>query len=234
MFRLFSTPAWFNGWDIVFETVILIVAILIAAYSWRLYKLNKENKFAYFSFAFILIAISFLFKIFTSSVLYYFPVRDVTATVLRPVAGSSLQYSALLYRSGFFVQMISMLGAWLLIFFVSQKSRERLKKLYEVSQILLFIYLVILISFVANFKFEVFYLTSSVILSLIVLNYYKNYLNTSNKNSYWIMLSFVFMLLGNLLIVFVFLTDSLYAVGEVLMLVGFLLLLGIYMRVTRR
>ena len=30
MFRLFNTPTWFHGWDIVIESVSIIVALLIA------------------------------------------------------------------------------------------------------------------------------------------------------------------------------------------------------------
>jgi len=35
MFRLFFTPGWFNGYDLLFNSVGLVVALLIAAYSWR-------------------------------------------------------------------------------------------------------------------------------------------------------------------------------------------------------
>jgi hypothetical protein len=234
MFQLFTTPAWFNGWDIIFEAVGLVVALLIAAYSYRMYRVNDENKFAYFSFAFVLVAIGIAAKMFTSSVLYFTPIRDAAAAVLGPIAGPRLRYSALLYRGAFFVQMITMLGAWLLVFFISQKSRARLRKLYEVSQIVLFIYLVVLISIFANFQFVVFYLTSIVILALVVLNYYKNYLNTDgNRNAFRVMLSFMFILFGNIFQLFVFVHSLLYAIGEVLMLIGFITLLVTYMKVRR-
>ncbi len=233
MFRLFYTPQWFNGWDVVFEAVIFIVALLIAAYSFRIYRFSKETRFAYFSLAFLLIAIGFLLKAATSGILYYTPIRDVAADVLRPLAGQRLEFSSLLYRAGFFFQMIPVLGGLLLVFFISQKSRARLTKFYEVSQIALFIYLVTLISIVSNFKYFVFYLTSAVLLGLIVLNYYKNYLNAGrNKNAYQVMWAFLLILLGNLLFVFVFIWQTLYAVAEVLLLLGFLLLLFTYSRIT--
>ncbi len=234
MYQLFATPSWFSGWDIVFDVVGLVAALLIAAYSWRLYNVNRENRFAYFSLAFILVTIGFIMKILTSGIVYYTPIRDVAADVLRPVAGAGLRFSQLLYRGGFFLQMAPMLGAWLLIFFTSQKPRERLRKFYEVSQIALFIYLILLISVVANFKYFVYYLTAAVLLGLIVLNYYKNYLNSGNQNAFRVMLSFLFILLGHLFFVFVFLNNSLYVIGEVLMLIGFILLLYTYSHVTRR
>lgn len=235
MLQLFFTPTWFNGWDLAFESISLLVALLISAYAWRVYRINKENRYMYFSFAFLLVALGFLFKIFTSGIVYFTPIRDVAAEVLRPVAGQRLEYSGLLYRAGFFMQMLPMLGAWLLIFFISQKSRARLRRFYEVSQIALFVYLILLISIVSNFKYFVFYLTSAVLLGLIVLNYYKNYLNTNrNKNSFRVMVSFLLIFLGNIFFIFVFLFKKLYVVGQVSMLLGFLLLLYTYMKVTRR
>ena len=131
--------------------------------------------------------------------------------------------------------MASMLGGWLLIFFISQKSRSRLNKYYEVSQIALFFYLILLISFVANFSYFVFYLTSAVIIGLTVLNYYKNYLNTNrNRNAFKVMISFLFILLSNIFFVFVFLFDSFYVLGELFLLVGFLILLSVYSQIKRR
>lgn len=238
MFRLFYTPAWFNGWDIIFESVILVIALLIAAYSFRIYKLNRESKYAYFFFAFLLISLGLLVKIGTSATLYFTPIRDAALDALAPVVAgpqSRLQFTDLFYRAGFFLQMVPMLGAWLLIFFISQKSRERLTKWYEVSQIALFIYLIVLISFVANFKYIVFYLTSTVLLSLIVLNYYKSYLNNDhNKNTFLVMFSFLLILLSNIFFIFVFSVDSFYVIGEILLLIGFLLLLYVYRKVVKK
>ena len=153
MFRLFYTPVWFNGWDILSEMIVLFIALLIAGYSWKVYRLNKENRFAYFSLAFLFIVSGQVFKIVTSAILYFTPVRETAANILSPLAGQQLEFSALLYRTGFFLQMVPVLGVWLLLFFISQKPRDRLKKLYEVSQIALFIYLILLISVVSNFKF---------------------------------------------------------------------------------
>jgi hypothetical protein len=127
-----------------------------------------------------------------------------------------------------------MLTALLLIFFIAQKSRERLRKLHEVSQMALFIYLIFLISFVANFNFVVFYLTSAVILGLIVVQYYKNYLNANkNKNTLNVMLGFLFVLIGNLFFVFVYIYNQLYVFGELFMLIGFLILLRTYQKIKR-
>ena len=235
MYQLFFTPEWFNGYDLLIEGISLVIAMFIAGYSYRIYSFTKENKFGYFSFAFLLIAGGLLFKVFTSSVLYFTPVRDFTANVLIPVMGGTLAFSYLFYRAAFFLQMALMLAGWLLIFFISQKSRSRLNKYHEISQIGLFVYLIFLISIVANFKYFVFYLTSAVIISMTVLNYYKNYLNNNyNKMTFSVMLAFLFILLGNIFFVFVFIYGGFYIVGELLLLTGFLLLLKTYRKVRKK
>jgi len=235
MYQLFFTPEWFNGFDLVFESVGLIIALLIAGYSWRVHKLTKENKFAYFSLAFVLVALGLFFKTFTHSILYFTPVRDVTAIVLKPVMGGTLSFSDLFYRAAFFFQMAFMLAGWLLIFFISQKSRGRLNRYYEVNQIALFLYLILLISIIANFKYFVFYLTSAVILGMTVLHYYKNYLNNDkNKSTFRVMTAFMLILLSNIAFVFVFVYSKLYVVGEILLLLGFLLLLYTYRKIVKK
>lgn len=237
MYRLFYTPIWFNGWDLVFEGIGLIVALLIAGYSWRIYRISKENKYGYFSLAFILVSLGFIFKLMTHGLLYYSSLRDLATAALVPVVGKGtvgINYSDLFFRGGFLLHMITMLGAWLLIFFISQKKQGRLKNYYEVSQIGLFVYLVVLISYVSNFKYFVFYLTSTVILGMVVLNYYKNYLNTGSRNAFSVMNSFILVLFSQFFFVFVFLWNELYVIGEVFLLLGFLLLLRTYRKVTRR
>src|SRR3989338_7144955 len=233
MFRPYYTPVWLNGWDIVFEGIIVLIALLIAAYSWKAYKLNKENRFAYFSLALLLIALGLGLKIITGSITYFGPARDAALETLRPLAGEHLAFTHLLYRTGFFLQMVPVLGALLLIFFVSQKPRDRLHKYYELSQMALFVYLILLISVVSNFKYFVFYLTSAVLLGLITLNYYKNYLNSQNQNAFSVMTAFLIMLLGNLFFIFVFLVEEFYVIGEVLLLAGFLVLLYTYYKITQ-
>ena len=234
MYQLFYTPSWFNGFDLAFELIGLVITLLIAGYSWKVYQLSKENRFAYFSLAFVMVALGLVSKVFTSSVLYFIPVRDVVADVLVPVMGGTLNYSDLFYRAAFFGQMVLMLGAWLLIFFISQKSRERLRKYHEVSQLALFVYLILLISVVSNFKYSVFYLTSAVILGMTTLNYYKNYLNTNgNKKAFLVMLAFLFILFSNICYIFVFIWSSFYVLGEVFLLVGFLLLLYAYRQISK-
>jgi hypothetical protein len=234
MYQLFFTPGWFNGIDIAFEVISILVALSICFYSYHLYRISNENKFGYFALAFLSIAGSLLFKIITFANLYFTPVRDTSLDILRPLVMPGLRYANLFYRGGFFLHMTLMLGGLLLIFLISQKSRNRLHRFHEVSQIGLFLYFIVLVSVFSNFRYTVFYLTSSVLLSLIVLNYYKNYLNKRTNNALLVMMSFLALLASHLLFVFVFVSNELYVVAEAVQLVGFLLLLYAYRSAVRR
>ena len=121
MYRLFVTPVWFNGWDIIFDLIGLVIALWIAGYSWKVFRMSHEKKYGYFSLAFLLVSLAFFMKGLTSAAVYFSSIRVMADVVVRPALGGARQYSQLFYRGGYFIQMVSMLGAWLLIFFISQK-----------------------------------------------------------------------------------------------------------------
>ncbi|MAG60391.1 hypothetical protein CL619_01260 [archaeon] len=240
MFTLFETPTWFAGFDLVLDTIALIITLIISSYSYKLFKLSSNRKFGYFSLAFALMSLAFLFKLATYTVVYFSTSRALAGATVVAVTGLTgletvnVSLRDLIYRFGFFVQMASTLGALLLLYLVSQKSRDRLKKFYEVSQITLFTYFVILISIVATFKYTVFYLTSFVLLALIVLNYYQNYLHKKTTNSKRVLTAFICLFLAQLFFVFIFAANWFYFIAEILTLASFAIIAYVYMQVSRK
>ena len=69
MLSLFNTPNWFHGYDLILDSIGLLIALLIAGYSYRIYRINRENRYMYFSLAFLSVALSFMFKVASSAVL---------------------------------------------------------------------------------------------------------------------------------------------------------------------
>lgn len=237
MFTLFETPAWFAGFDLALDTIAFLITLIISAYSYKLYKLCKNNKFGYFGFAFALMSLAFLVKIVTYTVVYFSTPQIVAGEIVSVVTGLQsvdITFRDLLYRLGFFIQMAANLGALLLLYLVSQKSRDRLKKFYELSQIALFTYFVFLISVVSTFKYTVFYLTSLVLLALIVLNYYQNYLISRSQNSKNVLTAFIFLLIAQVFFVFIFAANWFYFVAEIFTIISFAIIAYVYVKVTRR
>src|SRR3989338_1029488 len=72
MIELVYSPNWFHGKDIIIDTVSIVVLSLIAFFSIRCYRIDKENKnYLYLAISFIVIAFSFLFSIITNFTIYY-------------------------------------------------------------------------------------------------------------------------------------------------------------------
>ena len=236
MFTLFEIPTWFAGFDLALDTIAFLITLVISSYSFKLFKLNENRKFGYFSLAFALMSLAFLFKLVTYGIVYSSASQVVAATTIEAVTGMggvNLSLRNLLYRTGFFVQMAATLGSLLLLFLISQTSRDRLTKFYEVSQIGLFSYFVILLSIVSTFKYTVFYLTSFVLLSLIVLNYYKNYLTKKSANSLRVFVAFICLMIAQFFFIFVFAANWFYFVAEIFTLIGFAIIAAVYMQVSR-
>ncbi len=237
MFTLFETPVWFAGFDLILDSIALIITLIISSYSYKLFKLSDDSKFAYFSLAFALMSTAFLFKLGTYTVIYFSITKEIIGESIVAVTNINsldVSFRDLIYRLGFFLQMTSTLGGLLLLYLVSQKSRDRLKKFYEVSQIALFGYFVVLISIVSTFKYFIFYLTSFVLLALIVLNYYQNYLHKKTVNSRRVLNAFICLFVAQLFFVFIFVANWFYFVAEILTLIGFAIIASVYIQVNRK
>ena len=237
MFTLFETPVWFAGFDLVLDVIALLITLVISSYSYKLFKLSEDRKFAYFGLAFALMSVAFLFKLGTYTVIYFSITKTIVGNTVGTVTGLqdvTITLRNLLYRLGFFVQMAATLGSLLLLYLVSQKSRDRLNKFYEVSPITLFGYFVILISVISTFKYFVFYLTSFVLLALIVLNYYQNHLLKKTKNSKRVLIAFSCLFVAQFFFVFIFAVNWFYFVAEVLSLLGFSIIAYVYIQVSRK
>ena len=238
MFTLFQTPVWFQGLDLVFDLIAVLITLTITLYSSRIYHLSGEKKFFYFAVAFGLMSLGFVSKLITFSVIYAASAKFAVARTIEVVSGLpqgvGLSYRNLLYRAGFFLQMAATMGSLLLLYLLSQKARDRLNKMYEVSQIGLFTYLILLLAVVSTFEYRVFYLTNLVMLGLIVMHYYKNYLMSRSKHALRVMWSFGSLMIAQVFFLFIFVMPGLYFIGELFTLLGFGLILYTYVSIQKQ
>src|SRR3989338_9839639 len=77
------SPEWFYGFDSVIELIAIVVSVLLVYYSYKCFKLTKENKYLYFSTAFLSLTFGFIAKI-TGTLAIYKP------TITRTALGSSI------------------------------------------------------------------------------------------------------------------------------------------------
>lgn len=176
MLRLFDVPTLFQGFDVVFSTISLLLIFAVTLYAYKVYKLSTERRHLYFVSALGLVVLAQCVKLFMNSVLYFASFRDITASVMDPVV-DILPSVNLLYRLVYFVHFVLLLGAWSMIFFLSQPSRNRLDNMYEIIQLGVFASFLAMLSLVATYTFAVYAVSALIMLAGASINYRKQYLN---------------------------------------------------------
>lgn len=206
----------FYGIDSLVEILIIIVSFIISYYSNKIYRLVKDKNYRLFSFAFLAIAISFIFKILSNLTILHKTNIHVTNFVL--VVLTEFEFievvnfiSLILYKSFYLV-------GFLILFLILTKTSNK-------EKIFLFFYLsLITILFSIYFDF-VFHITLILILLFLTYNFFINYNKRKSINSFLVFFAFLLLSVDHLFFILEDINLILYLIGEILSLIGFLCLL---------
>tara|TARA_Y100000310_G_C20694469_1_gene824536 strand:+ start:4261 stop:4944 length:684 start_codon:yes stop_codon:yes gene_type:complete len=220
-------PEWFSGLSIIFELVTVLVTLLISLYSYKLYLFSKERRFLYFGISFLAIMLSFLAKIATTLASFYVPSEPITEVVTN-LTISITSGTPYLTSLGFLVHQELMLLGLAGIYLINQKNRS-------ILQAALLTYLVTVITIISNAFYFIFYATATVFLALISHYYVKNYIKKQTNTSFLIMISFLFILLSQIVFILVILNPTFFfIIAEIIQLIGYALLLNAYTHITTK
>jgi hypothetical protein len=206
----------FYGIDSIIELLIIVVAAIISYQSYRIYKLIKENNFKYFSIAFLLIAISFVFKILSNLTIIH--QVQITTPNLGTFVFTQLQNLQLFNFFSFIIYKITHLVGFLTLFFIATQTKNK-------EKIFLFIYLSILVVLFSVYFNFIFDLTLVFILLFLTAYFYKNYKENKSRNAFLVFIGFLAILISHLLFIFSGLHPLFYVIGEGIVIIGFLILL---------
>lgn len=212
--------------DSIFEIVMVAVMVLISLYSYSVFKLLKEQKFKWFSYSFFIIALAFVGRILMNIVIYTQEIRKKLANVII-ITFKSTSASNTLWHYGLFSYRTLMLLGLIGIFLIITNSRKR-------KNLLLLFYLAVLTAFTSMRIPYVFSITSAVILALITLQLYQNYLHRPKKSALGVAIAFCVIFLSHIIFIFEGFSHLLYILGEVVQLAGYLLLLAVYISILRK
>ena len=154
-------PKWFYGFDSVIEGIAIIVSILLVYYSYKCFKLTKEKRYLYFSAAFLSLTFAFIVKI-AGTLTIYMP--EITRTSL----GSSIHktFTTLTpYNINAFALIAHyffMLIGFMILFLIISKLTWKNQRVF-----VLLIYFAFLATWMSIIHYQIFYLTSFVLLLLI-------------------------------------------------------------------
>ena len=212
-------PKWFRGYDSLIELIAVFTCLLLIYYSYKCYKLTSEKRFWYFSTAFASLTLAFLAKISGTLAIYSISIRN---SVIARVIDASIDKVNIftLNRLAFPFYIFFMLLGFMILFLIVSKLTWQNKRVLA-----LMVYFVFIATWLGIIHYQVFYLTTFVMLCLIAYSYQDNYNKIKSKNSKLVAISFFILLISHAFFVFVIYSKPFYVIAEILQLLGFLFLL---------
>ena len=211
-------PEWFYLPSIIIDFIAFIVLLAISYFSYKYYKLNRSNKtYLYLAGSFLLICLSFFFKLLTNLTVYYNVSKDVQHGVIVATleAVRSFNILSVLTYSGYV--LLHLLG---LYFLYSLYQKENSK-----ANIFLISYLILLSTYLSNLNYQIFHLTALFLTGFMALIYLKKYFETNNKNTKMLHYAFTTIAISHIFFMFIPIFRSFFIVGEIIQLVGYFILL---------
>lgn len=216
MVQVVFSPKWFWGKDIFIDSIALLVLLSIAIFATKYYGIKKSKNYLYLALSFYLIALSFFSKVLINFTIYY--------QVLHTQTIGSIEYTQVILKSSeilavsglFFYRLFTLLGLFILYSIYEKQSK---------ANIILMIYFIVLSIFFSKEEYYIFYLTCFIFLGVISNRYYRNYKKNRENTSGMLAASFSVIALSQIFFMFVNFTKHFYVVGEVIQLLGYILLL---------
>ncbi len=215
MVQFIAAPQWFYGTDLLLDLFSLLIVFFVGLLAFRFYRFSRSPNYLALSVSFFLISASFLAKIATYIPYYYhiFRTVQVGANILTYQVSTATD---LLYPIGYFLfHLLMLVGLYYL--FVTLEKRELS------ATDLIVLYLILMLTFLANATYYVFHLTALIMLALISWRFNILYRRTGNRNTIFLIITFVILTLSQLC--FVLSNYTLYVVAEFLQIVGYIFLL---------
>jgi len=216
----YLAPAWFFGYDVAFELVFAVVALVVSVFAFKIYRLTDQNQIKLFGISFLLISASY----FIQSAFNYLIISKLNENISRAL---KIQSVALLDALGFYAYIFFMTIGLVVLVHMTLRTKKVGILWLLISTSLLGIYFSIDIVYM-------FFTFSTVYLTFLSWHFIRNYLHNRQKKTLLITVAFVFLLISSVHF-FVSINRSLfYATGHILELAAYLLILFNFYLVLRK
>ena len=222
------SPEWFYGFDSVIELIATIVSVLLVYYSYKCFKLTRENKYLYFSTAFLSITFAFIAKILGTLAIYKPTItRTALGGMIHKTFAGMTPYS--INAIALIVHFFFMLLGFMVLFLIISKLTWKNQRV-----ILLLAYFVLIAAWLSVVHYQLFYATTFVLLLLITYSYYQNYREVKSEKARFVTIAFGIILVSQAFFIFVVYSRIIYVLAELIQLLGFVYLLIPFILIFRK
>ena len=232
MVTLVLSPNWFKGVDSLFEIVSLLICLLISYYGFKIYNFVNQKKYKTVALSFLFIALSFAIKVITNLSIY-FQYNKLKLSILSamsstfPAMTSKIMEIQLIYYVGYFAyRFLFLLALILLLALVLRIKDKRITSIFIVFSIIA--------AFFSYYFYYAFHIISATLLFFVFMHFYENYSIKKLASAKYITIAFFLLLISQLVFIFVLFDSQIYVFGEIIQLVGFLILLYYYFLVSKK
>lgn len=212
MSTIFMTPAWFAGYDVVFEVFFFIISIIIGLFALKVYRGTNQKLAKYFGYGFLLISVAYLIQV----IFNLFSLTNINSQICNAIQAPSI---ASIDAIGTYVFMFFMIAGIVTILFVSLKSNT------EWTLWLLLATAIIAITLSRN-PIYVFYLLSSLFLAFITIHFIVYYYKNKDLKTLLVALAFLFLWFGTFHFLISVNHEVFYVIGYALEFIAYLLILS--------
>lgn len=209
-------PEWFRFFETTFQIMFAVITMLIAGFGYKAYKMSEDRKFKYFTAGFFMLSIGFIL-LAVSNFLIYTEFYDGIVSRFYGINFANLIY---------FGHIVLMMAGYMLLLVIAMRLQTR----RLIALLFSFLFLFALFSYQYYLKFHVI---SLMLLGFMAWQFFDNYREKKKFNSGLVFSGFYMLAFAELFLLGIIFVPSLYVVGNVLQLVGYGLLLWMFIRVQR-
>ncbi len=225
MVSFILAPRWFIGIDLAIDLFSVITILLIALFTYKAYRLDPKKKYAIFTLAFTLLVISFLAKILSYTLIYYYPLLNLTRyTLIERIVDSSIsgiRPSYILFSLSFSLfRLLHLLGLYLLYSIYERKVSK--------GDLLIIFTSFFLITYFSHYSYYAFHIVALLLLSIISYKYLRTYMKNKVFNTKLLSISFSIIAISQAVFIFELFHPLFYVYAEIIQLVGYVMLLSTF------
>lgn len=209
MSQVFLTPTWFCSYDALFHLVSAVIALVLAIFSFKLFRLTDQKQAKFFGISFLLISAAYFIKVIFNFL--------ILSELSQQVPGKIVQIVALDYWGTYLHNVVVLSGFLLLLYMTFCIENKN-------ALAAMIIFALIAITFSQN-PFATFYLISTVSLLFISGHFIKNYFRQRHHLAFISALAFTSLLIGNVHFFMSVSHESAYVAGHLFELFAYILIL---------
>lgn len=211
----YNISSGFFRYNIIFGLIFSIITFLVSFFSYRIYKLTKQDQLKLFSLSFLGFSLAYITR-FVTQLISFSKLNELLIEGARRPEIRETMFP--IQTASWYIYMLFFIGGLILLTYMALKIKNK--------PVLFLFFGTVFLSLTLNpFPLFLFHVLASLFFIIIVIHYYKNYQRKKKMQTFLVFIAFVFLLLGNLTLIFSVRHPVPFTLGRILELAAYFFIL---------